>query len=341
MKLFDTLSKYNKKTITKSELEELVKTHSDEVLFELIQECVKQGLISPISSSKTNGNKSFPIHLKYKIIRQENTHEKELEEISKLHPILQKTGYLQKKPAEYEKHKDFLLSLNQYLFLDRRNALLVSRKERSFEIFGEEKALDDRNQFAFLSRLGITSETLLFYDTPEYCFNDYIPEKKSNMTLLICENKDIWFNIRRMMFENNAKFIFDVQIDGVVFGSGNRVCEKAALCSYTRFFGGSDVTYLYWGDIDREGLNIYLRLVRSNPNIPIRLFLPGYQKMLHEAVKTKIPLSEDKRKQIDDYSIIYHLFSEDDQRSLKFYIDANKRIPQEIVSYAVLQKCMR
>ena len=73
----------------------------------------------------------------------------------------------------------------------------VSRKERSFEIFEQEKILDDSSIKSLIKSLGITQDDLCFYDTPEYCFHDYIPQKKNNMVLLICENKDIWFNIRR------------------------------------------------------------------------------------------------------------------------------------------------
>lgn len=50
--------------------------------------------------------------------------------------------------------------------------------------------------------------------------------KKEQYGLLICENKDIWFNIRRCMFENNYKSLFGMHIDGVVYGDGNKVSQK-------------------------------------------------------------------------------------------------------------------
>ncbi len=81
----------------------------------------------------------------------------------------------------------------------------------------------------------MSEEDLGFYNTPEYCFHDYIPERKNSMVLLICENKDIWFNIRRCMFEDNYKSLFGVPIDGVVFGNGNEVTKKqGALTEYIR-----------------------------------------------------------------------------------------------------------
>ena len=186
-----------------------------------------------------------------------------------------------------------------------------------------------------LERIGITADTLAFYDTPEYCFNDYIPDRKAQMTLLICENKDIWFNIRRMMFENNATNIFDTHIDGVVYGCGNKVSGMDALTSYTEFIG-SEVKYLYWGDIDRAGLNIYLSAVRANPNINIKLFVRAYEEMLRLAQTKNIPDSDDERNRIEDYSQIFGFVDQNLRTLIEQSIQNNKRIPQEIITYAFL-----
>ena len=247
---------------------------------------------------------------------------------------------MQSKPEEYKEYRFLIQKLDRYLFSRNGKEIAISRKERSFELFDEEKALDDKTFCALLERIGITADTLAFYDTPEYCFNDYIPDRKAQMTLLICENKDIWFNIRRMMFENNATNIFDTHIDGVVFGCGNKVGGISALTSYTEFIG-SEVKYLYWGDIDREGLNIYSRAVRANPNINIKLFVPAYEEMLRLAQTKNIPDSDDERNRIEDYSQIFGLVDQNLRTIFEQSIQNNKRIPQEIITYAFLKENMR
>ena len=340
MKVENILLEYKKKTITKIELENLTNLHSDECLYTFIKEAVDNCLLSPILSSKTNGNSRFPIYLKYRVFLPTNYDNDSLNQIKQLHPILQRGTYLQDKPEIFEKYKNNLLLINQYLFSAPDIKESVSRKERSFEIFEEEKVLDDRAFCALLEKFGLTSDILAFYDTPEFCFNDYIPTKKPYMTLLICENKDIWFNIRRMMFENHATEIFNIPIDGVIYGCGNRVCEKEYLTSYSRFFGASGIRYLYWGDIDREGFNIYLRLVENNISLNITLFVNGYQKMLELATGRRIPNSSDNRERIGNYEKIYNLFCKSDCLDIRAYIEQNKRLPQEIVSYAVLKENM-
>ena len=340
MKHIEKLKKYGKKTISKTDLENIFAVFSDEELFEIISVLSEQQILFPIKSSKTNGNRLYPIYLKYKVSLPQDTYEAELKEISALHPLLQSNGYLQSKPEEYKKYRFLLQKLDRYLFCRSENTISISRKERSFEIFDEEKALDDKTFCALLERIGITADTLTIYDTPECCFNDYIPNRKAHMTLLICENKDIWFNIRRMMFENNATNIFDIHIDGVVYGCGNKVSGMGALTTYTEFIG-SEVKYLYWGDIDRAGLNIYLSAVRANPNIDIKLFVPAYEEMLRLAQTRNIPDSDDERNRIEDYSQIFDFVDQNLRNLFEQSIQNNKRIPQEIITYAFLKENMR
>jgi len=340
MKYIKDLKNYGKKTISKTELEKLFAVSSEKELFEIISTLSEQKILTPIKNAKTNGNRVYPIYLKYKVLVPLDTYDAELEEIKVLHPMLLNNGYLQAKPEEYKKYRNLIQRLDRYLFSCRVDDVSISRKERSFEIFDEEKVLDDKTFCCLLERIGITSSILGFYDTPEYCFNDFIPKKTDHMTLLICENKDIWFNIRRMMFENHCRFIFDTRIDGVIYGCGNKISSIGALSSYTEFVG-AQIKYLYWGDIDREGLNIYLRTVRNNPQIDIGLFIPAYEEMLQLAQSRCIPNSRDMRERMDDYGEIFNYVKQSLRSAFEQSIQSNKRIPQEIISYAFLKVNMR
>jgi hypothetical protein len=340
MHYIEKLKRFGKKTITKRELESIFHVSADMDLFGIIVQLSEENILSPVKNAKTNGNRVYPTFEKYKISIPQDTYATELKEINALHPLILQNGYLQIRPEEYIKYRPLLKKLDRFLFSGLKGCQEVSRKERSFEIFDEEKVLDDKTFCAFLFRLGITQDMLQFYDTPEYCFNDYIPHKKPHMTLLICENKDIWFNIRRMMFESHTRIIFDTPIDGVVYGCGNKISGAGALTSYTEFIG-SEAEYLYWGDIDRAGFNIYLSTIRNNPTLNITLFAPAYEAMLRLAQARNIPNSQDERERMDDYSSIYNSICKDLHTALADSIEHNKRIPQEIISYASLQKIMR
>ena len=341
MDVVDKLRSCKKKTITKEELHKLFAVSSDEELFSKIRELEQKQFLKAVKSSKTNGNMRYPIYLKYRITLPEETFEAERDEIRMLHPILQTGGVLHEKPEEYRRCREQLQALNRYLFQRSGAETAVSRKERSFEIFSQEKQLEDKTLCRLLEKLGLDQKTLAFYDTPECCFHDFIPEKKAELTLLICENKDPWFNIRRMMFEENASELCGIHLDGVVYGEGNRVSGEGALTAYTEFMGGARVNYLYWGDIDRAGLNIYQSLCRNNPDLQIHLFLPAYEQMIRLARGRALPDSDDNREVIGNYEAIYSAIAQDCWVDFERYITENKRLPQEIISYARLKECMR
>ena len=335
----EKLIRHGKRTISKAELEKLFGTQGDGELYRRID--ALHGILSPIKASKTNGNLRYLLYLRYRIEVPPDDFGEEVREIATLHPLLQKSGYLQKKPAVYRQYRGEIRSLDRYLFQREEACEPISRKERSFEIFSREKQLDDSSFRKVLERLGMTREFLRYYDTPEYCFNDFIPERRTSMTLLICENKDIWFNLRRRMFEDRASTLFGVRVEGVVYGCGNRISERGALTSYTAFMGGSAIRYLYWGDIDRAGFNIYLGLLRANPDLQISLFLPAYERMLELARGRSMPLSDDHREIMDDYGDIYASVSPANRGFLAEQIRENRRIPQEIITYATLREEMR
>ncbi len=339
MSIETKLKAWKKKTISISELESILHTSSEAELYDFVSDAVDKGLLSPVKTSGTNGNRIYPIYLKYRLTIAED-HIEALSSISMLHPAITQSGYLQTKPELYEKYENQIQKLNRYLF-QTHSSTYISKKERSFEIFDEEKQLDDKSFHNLLERLGLTSNKLFYYDTPEYCFNDYIPERKAQMTLLICENKDIWFNIRRRMYEHSAKSIFGTTIDGVVYGCGNKVSETGALSEYTRFMDADSVHYLYWGDIDKAGLDIYMSLTKNNPKLDIKLFTPAYEEMLRLAESHIIPDSSDHREQVRDYEPVFDLFSNECKHRLSEYINANKRIPQEIINYETLLEVMR
>ena len=333
------LKTWNKKTIGKSELEGLLHTRSEAELWQLVSNAVSAGLLSPVKSSGMSGNKAYPLYLKYRISIHEDFSEA-LSCIVMLHPAMTKTGYLETHPESYLRYRAQLEKLSSYLFRSQ-DKVPVSRKERSFEIFGEEKQLEDRAFMRELNHIGLTAEALGYYETPEYCFNDYIPERKGHMILLILENKDIWFNIRRRMYEDRACRLWNTSVDGAVYGCGNRISEAGALTEYTAFLGSGEVKYLYWGDIDRAGLNIYLSLRKNNPQLDISMFTPAYEEMIRLSEKREIPDSEDHREQMKNYEDIYKLFSGKIREQLEALIESGKRLPQEIINYETLLRVMR
>lgn len=328
------------KSITKEGLAKLLGTTDNETLYLMIQPLVDEGLLVPFKNSMRSGSFSMPIYSKYRIKKPLEDTQADAREVSFLHPFLTD---LAKNLDAYHKYKSLILALNTWLFERDKGSTaarfgMMSRKERSFDIFGEEKILDDKAFCALLARLGLDEGQLEYYDTPAYSFLDYIPAKKQQLTLLVLENKDPWFNLRRLLAEHSedGMTLCGVHLDGVIYGSGNQIAKKEGLTMYTSFLG-VEARYLYWGDIDRAGLNIFLSAIKNNPTLDMALFVPAYEKMLELARKKRLPDSMDEREQMADYTSLYGLFGEIHAQELKDVIALNKRIPQEIINYPILR----
>lgn len=335
-----TLMNYEKKNISVEELASLLKFSLTDVseAYEKIEALISDGIIEPVKASGKNGNLTYSWYKKYRITIAEEIDEGVLKSIRSLNPILLSNGYLPSHPSVYMKNKDVIDGINKYLFSKQEDEF-ISRKERSFEIFGKEKVLDDSGVKSLLKSLQITDEKLGFYDTPEYCFHDYIPVRKNQMTLLVCENKDIWFNIRRCMFEDGFKKLFGVPIDGVVYGSGNKVSQKqGALIEYIKFMGNPQVSFWYWGDIDREGFDIYRRTCEVNVGLDITLFWPGYKKMIERAKEIELEDSPSSKKEGMNFEDLFDGFNLEEKAYLIKMLKGNKLIPQEIISYKLLSE---
>ena len=333
--LYKALQDHPRKRITLEELSRFC-TESEH-LYEQINNLVEDGTLTPIKSSGTNGNQKNPLFMRYTICI-ENTIQVSPDEINALHPRLSANGYLLRNRMQFVNNRAFLCRLTEWL-TDQKGNDMMSRRERSFAIFGEEKELD--HHLRLLEAIGITGDTLRYYETPEQCFSDHIPVRKSNMTLLICENKDIWFNIRRLMYESKANTLFDTQIDGVIFGQGNDITGKDKFRSYAEYLGADTIRFLYCGDIDRAGFDIFLRLCKAAEELHIELFFPAYKKMLELSHNIQLPDSDDGRCIMPEMSGILPHFTTDEQKQITQILGDNKRLPQEILSYPVLANNMR
>lgn len=335
------LAQQTRKTILTEHLQKALKNPDLPELYRLICEAEECGLLEPVKRSGRNGNLRYPLYQKYRILSQapDTTHLQT--QLQALHPRLLSSGWLQSHPQSYGDWKEPLTLLSDYLFARRETTVPVSRKERSFAIFHQEKLLDDKSFWGLLKRLGLTEETLAFYDTPENCLCDYISRRKERLCLLICENKDIWFNLRRMFFENGCSRIWGVELDGVVYGEGNRISQPGLLTEYTHFLAAQEVLYLYWGDIDREGLRIYLRTRDANPGLSIRLFGQAYARMLERSEHIPLPPSEDRREQMPNLERLRQELSQPVCEQLFALLEENRRLPQEIISFADLLEEMR
>lgn len=145
---------------------------------------------------------------------------------------------------------DDLLKLNAFLSVQSASGTIVPIKERSLQIFGDEKRLDD-----LLSSTLFRTDRL---DEKRDLSCEIIgvplawkrgPSSASAQPLIVIENAATWYSYCRW---NSERMLFS----GVVYGDGNRFAEGIRYLPdiFSELNGPRRV--LYFGDLDPQGLRI-------------------------------------------------------------------------------------
>ncbi|MHB1654492.1 MAG: Wadjet anti-phage system protein JetD domain-containing protein [Desulfitobacteriaceae bacterium] len=333
-----------KKIITDKELQQIFRETDYQLFHSEVERLVEAGILVPVKSSKDNGRRP-PLFNKYRIIKPQEDNTGYLEAIRRLNPVLNISSYLQR-PELYKKHLEIVEGISKYLWYSK--ALLeksMSRKERSFSVWGREKLLDEHLALVkeVLKFNGLEERFLNYYDTPEPFF-EYLHQRGEFMTVLVIENKDTWFTFRKLMQDTGKNRIAGTVVDVLLYGEGNKITKRGALEEYsTTMLGGQGnqaghtVRFLYFGDLDWEGIRMFFRTRKANPSLEIKPFSSLYRLMLELAETVELPKSLDQRGVIatlPEFFALLDLADENDNALIDLLAEGTY-IPQEIVNYQV------
>ncbi|HZK83850.1 MAG TPA: hypothetical protein VFC58_04065 [Desulfosporosinus sp.] len=215
-----------KKTITDQELQQIFR-EPDYYLFRTeVERLVESGVLVPVKSSKTNGRLP-PLFNKYRIVKPLEDNADYLESVRRLNPRLNIAGYLQR-PEFYRKHLEVVEGISRYLWFaqDLLNSPM-SRKERSFSVWGREKLLHEHMALVkdVLKTNALGDEFLHYYDTPEPFF-EYLHNNDKPMTVLVIENKDTWFTFRKLMQATGKNCLAGTVVNVLLYGEGNKITKR-------------------------------------------------------------------------------------------------------------------
>ena len=182
-----------------------------------------------------------------------------------------------------------------------------------------------------LKNLGLTTKDLNIYETTEPLAY-YSQHKNTPQNILIIENKDTFYSMRRHLMAGN-RTILGVEIGSLIYGKG-----KAIFASFKDFsfcvepymtYGGNRM--LYFGDIDYEGILIYESLAQAfEEELQITPFVNGYRAMLRKAEGQD--LQQMKLGQNNNIGTKFlDAFTQEERICIKTLLDKNEYIPQEIL----------
>lgn len=323
-------------------LTNIEKEHPDmsyEELYGYVRGLIAAGKLAPVKNASINGRKpALPVVFwKYEDEKDYSEVYKELD--FDIHPAVN-TAYYRKHPEKYEEDAKMVRRLSNYL---KDNSSLLSVKEamneRSFEIFKREKFFQKEGGIKFCEKLGIDRSKLNYYETSEP-LSYYSHSKEFPQNILIIENKDTFYDIRRYLRTHETDML-GVRFNTVIYGAGKGIWNSFAdyaAGAETYFRAGNEL--LYFGDIDYEGIIIYEHLVKEQwksvqgESIVIKPFVSAYECMLDKAEKmgfSNMPdTKENQNPNIENIFLDY--FSEDRKAKILNLLEAGRYIPQEILN---------
>ena len=338
MKPVEKLLEYDRVIITETELQQMLEEADYMAFCRMVARLVDNGIVAPVKSAGMNGRLP-PLANKYRIIKPAEDYSEYYKFIRRLNPCLNISGYL-KRPELYKKHRAIVEGLSRYLW---HSAVLLEKpmslKERSFSIWGREKLLDDHFPLVreILKFNGLREDFLNFYNTPEPFF-EYVHARSDR--ILALENKDTWFTFRKLMQGTGKNIIAGTPVDVLLYGEGNKISKRGALEQFNAGMlsgkKGHSGRFLYFGDLDPEGIRLFFRTREANSSLDIRPFSGLYRLMIQLAEGIELPVSPDKRTikaPLEEFALMLGFDRAD---ALTDFLAKGLYIPQEIVNYQVV-----
>lgn len=341
------------KRIALEELLEQNRTMSYEEQYRKILSRMESGEIKPVEASGTNGKKPA-LYRKYWVVEPQKDYSELIEELEyRLVPAIS-IDYYRNNVERYEQDRPWVLMLNDFLKNGRENLKVsVSMNERSFEVWNREKFLQKGQGKKILKRCGLTTQDLNYYETTEP-LSYYVHTRTTPQNLLIIENKDTFYSIRRAMIDGRNR-ILGVEIGTLIYGAG-----KGILRSFQDFLfcvephmRDKNNSILYFGDLDYEGIGIYERLAEGferagqgeteknlNKNtkqgsavLEVRPFLEAYAAMLSKAETiTSLPDSSDMQNR-NLSGRFFSYFTGRQAEQMLHILESGRFLPQEMLTF--------
>ena len=246
----------------------------------------ENGKITPV---KNSGRCAFDasIYNNYRKVKETEDYSDFKSEILRLHPRL--VSYYLSHPKQYVSDEKNIVQLSDWLKKEEKRKASV--KERSFEIFGQEKFLQSKEGVSLLKRSGLSLPDLSCYETPEPFFMEETAEEGA---VLILENKDPWFSLAGVMRGKYHSFLKE-EIGVLLYGEGRKAASEN-LTSFLTSMHLNERKILYCGDIDAAGFHILMDVQKNNPSLSAEPFTALYERMAEKGYRENCSeMTEDEK----------------------------------------------
>lgn len=270
--VIDYLKSYKKQNITLNELESLFNGNvSYESFAQNIKELIIDGILEEKNSENKN-NKGISLAYKFKI----NHYKLKKDFIDSIKKVsftlcedIDLQSYYGASEETWSKELPYIMKVNEYILSNDLPVEYATAQERSFNIVGDEKWIDEKGGKRILERIKIwdklkiisTNDPLMMAVNPcQFAREEYyhlIVENKATFLALIDELKDTKFT-------------------SLIWGSGWKIVSNIVMLERQLGLKGIHKLY-YFGDLDYEGISIWNSL---NQKVKTQLAMDFYTELL-------------------------------------------------------------
>ena len=259
------------------------------------------------------------------------------EQIVQLDPRLWMNGWLLSHPGAFTLYERELRGIDAALQEGELPGDLT-RRQLAYKMGGNEKFFEYGADGHKLLRAMGADDLIGHRLVPKADMLYHVPRRRKSMKILVTENLDPWLDVRDLMYEDGRSLILGERVHGVVLGGGNPVIENNRLSGLLETLGAETIEVLYWGDIDRAGLNLLQRLqAMLEGRYKVTPFMPAYRLMLERAMERYPDPDQNERTtqesvEVQDFSSMLKGLSDEQAAYFSSIIQKCGLIPQEILT---------
>lgn len=259
------------------------------------------------------------------------------EQIVQLDPRLWMNGWLLSHPGAFTLYERELRGIDAALQEGELPGDLT-RRQLAYKMGGNEKFFEYGADGHKLLRAMGADDLIGHRLVPKADMLYHVPRRRKSMKILVTENLDPWLDVRDLMYEDGRSLILGERVHGVVLGGGNPVIENNRLSGLLETLGAETIEVLYWGDIDRAGLNLLQRLqAMLEGRYKVTPFMPAYRLMLERAMERYPDPDQNERTtqenvEVQDFTDMLEGLSDEQAAYFSSIIDRAGLIPQEILT---------
>lgn len=318
-KILSYLKSRKNKEIPLMELENLVEGDTEYKDFAMqIKILEEKDILRPVKAHKTN-LKTIPLYNTYRI-NKTYFKDKFIDKIQivklQLHPSIDLKAYTSLKEKEWDRDLPYIKKIDKYIQKNGFPDQEVSSPERSYQIIGDEKWIDEKGGRRLLERLKLWEKLKVSY-------------KNDPLMMAINPNeigKDVYMH---MIVENKATFhmfldlLHETTFTSLIYGAGWKIVSNIVMLEKQLGLEGCYHKLFYFGDIDYEGISIWNAL---NEKRSTDIAVPFYKSLMNKPfTKGK----ENQRRNEGALNNFLEYFNDNERKEIKTLLNSKGYYPQE------------